>query len=78
MAKLMQGTSLYLGFLGRKGGNEEFLEEEFLRRKTLEEKEELTSLKKAIFWFIALEKREVPRYIQFLCIDIGTYLYIPI
>ena len=38
------------------------MEEEFLRRKTLEEKEELTSLKKAIFWFIALEKREVPRY----------------
>ena len=28
----------------------------------VEEKEELTSLKKAIFWFIALEKRECSRY----------------
>ena len=40
---------LYLGILVRKRGNEEFADEEFLARKTAEETEELTSLKKAIF-----------------------------
>ena len=46
----------------RKRRNEKFVEEEFPQRKTLEEKEELSSLIKAIFWFIALEKREFSRY----------------
>ena len=50
---------IYLGVLGKKGGNEEFVEKEFLQRKTLEEKEELTSLKKGHFLVYCFRKKRV-------------------